>query len=133
MCDSGKAHKYAKFARQYSVMTITVPNAIESATSRFGFFTSAAVNPMLFQASAENSEPTCATPNATSNPKNPEAAETVGSKLFKKFAPGSMGCWPRTCQKCEKLSEIAAAFLATNTQSKISPRSARIFAEVKIF
>ena len=37
-----------------------VPNAMESATSRFGFFTSAAVKPMLFQASDEKREPTCA-------------------------------------------------------------------------
>src|SRR5580704_19274223 len=133
ICASGSAHRYARFARQYSVITMTVPNAIESATSRFGFFTSAAVNPMLFHASAENSEPTCATPKATSNPNHPEAADTVGSKLFRKFAPGSIGCSPRTCQKYEKLSAIAVAFLATNTQSKINPSSASIFAEVKIF
>src|SRR5438270_10433225 len=65
-------------------MTMIVPNAIESATSRFGFFTSAAVKPMLFQASAENSDPTCATPKATNNPNAPLAALTVGKKLFRK-------------------------------------------------
>src|SRR5271154_414943 len=58
---------------------MSVPNTIESATSRLGFFTSAAVKPMLFQASAENSEPTCATPNATKMPNAPLAAVTVGS------------------------------------------------------
>ena len=71
-------------------MTMHVPNAIESATSRFGFFTSAAVNPMLFQASAEKSDPTCATPNATIKPKNPLAAVTVGTIPRRKFAPGSI-------------------------------------------
>ena len=38
------------------------------------------MNPMLFQASAENSEPTCETPNATSSPKTPLAAVTVGNQ-----------------------------------------------------
>ncbi len=68
-----------------------VPKAIDSATSRLGFFTSAAVNPMLFQASAENSEPTCATPNATNNPNAPLAAVMVGTQPRRKSAPGSIG------------------------------------------
>ena len=88
-------------------MTMIVPNAIDSATSRFGFFTSAAVKPMLFQASAENSEPTCETQSATKSPK-PVAAVTVGTNERRKFAPGSIGSAPRTVQKWPKLSEIAA-------------------------
>src|ERR1700732_3270695 len=104
----GSAHKYATFASTYKVITITVPNAIDNATSRLGFFTSAAVNPMLFQASAENSEPTCETPSATNNPKKPLAAVTVGTSPCKNPAPGSIGCAPRAVQKCEKLSTIAA-------------------------
>src|SRR5277367_844577 len=133
MCESGKAHKYAKFARQYSVMTMIVPNAIESATSRFGFLTSAAVKPMLFQASAEKSEPTCATPNATSRPKNPLDAVTVGIQPRKKFAPGSMGSAPRMVQKCEKLSAMAAWLRPIKMPMRISPISDKVFAEVKIF
>src|ERR1700723_671288 len=42
-------------------MTIPVPNANDSGKFRLGFFTSAAVNVMLFQASAEKSAPTIAT------------------------------------------------------------------------
>ena len=45
-------------------MTIAVPIARESGTSRLGFLTSPAVNVMLFHASAEKSDPTCETPNA---------------------------------------------------------------------
>ena len=79
-------------------MTIIVPSAMESATSRFGFFTSPAVKPMLFHASAEKSEPTCATPKATNSPNHPLAAVTVGIRFFRKSAPGLMGKAPRTAQ-----------------------------------
>src|SRR3984957_7630779 len=130
---NGRAHKYATFASTYNVMTIIVPNAIESATSRLGFFTSAAVNPMLFQASAENSDPTCATPNAINNPNAPLAAVMVGTKPRRKSAPGSIGSAPRMDQKCEKLSLTAAALRPTNTQSTISPSRERVFALVNIF
>src|SRR6202162_2519782 len=106
---------------------------MESATSRLGFFTSAAVNPMLFQASAEKSDPTCATPNAINNPKAPLAAVMVGTKPRRKSAPGSIGSAPRIAQKCEKLSLTAAALRPTNTQSTISPSSESVFALVKIF
>ena len=42
-------------------MTTPVPSASESGKLRLGFFTSPAVKVTLFQASAEKSEPTCAT------------------------------------------------------------------------
>src|SRR3981081_2306455 len=105
---------------------------MDSATSRFGFFTSAAVNPMLFQASAENNEPTCATPNATKRPNSPLAAVTVGTKLRRKFAPGSIGCAPRTAHKLEKLSTMAAWFLATNKHKKIRPSIESALADVNM-
>src|SRR5258708_29040362 len=108
ICDSGSANRYARFARQYSVITMMVPRAIDSATSRLGFFTSAAVKPMLFQASAEKSEPTCETANATISPKKPLAAVRVGNQSLKKLAPGSIGTAPRTVQKFAKLSAMAA-------------------------
>src|SRR6202030_133573 len=133
MPTTGSAHKYATFASTYNVITIIVPNAIDSATSRLGFFTSAAVNPMLFQASAENSDPTCATPNATNNPNAPLAAVIFGTKPRRKSAPGSIGSAPRTAQKCEKLSLMAAALRPTNTQRKINPSSESVLALVKIF
>src|SRR5260370_10271544 len=110
-----------------------VPKAIDNATSRFGFSTSAAVNPMLFQASAENSDPTCATPKATSNPNQPLAAVTVGNKFLRKPAPGSIGCAPRIAHKFEKLSAIAAEFRATNTHRKIIPNNDNILAEGNTF
>ena len=114
-------------------MTTPVPSASDSGRFRLGFFTSPAVNVTLFQASAENNEPTWATPNATNNPNAPLAAETVGMKDRKKFAPGSMGCAPRMAHKCVKLSEIAAAFRATNTQRKISPNKESVLALVNTF
>ncbi len=110
-----------------------VPNAMESATSRFGFFTSAAVKPILFQASAENSEPTCATPKATNKPNAPLAAVMVGTMLLRKFAPGSMGCALRIVQKWPKFSVIAPAFLPTKIPKKINPRRDSVFALVKTF
>src|SRR5947207_9395319 len=110
-----------------------VPKAIESATSRFGFLTSAAVKPMLFQASAENREPTWATQNATHNPNAPLAAVTVGTKLFKKFAPGSSVCGLRMVQMWLKFSLIAPAFFPTKIPRRISPTKDSVFALVKIF
>src|SRR5580704_10438709 len=99
ICARGSAHRYARFARQYSVTTMTVPNTMESATSRFGFFTSAAVNPMLFHASIENSDPTCATASANNNPNQPLPAVTVGNKPRKNPAPGSIVFAPRTAHR----------------------------------
>src|SRR5215469_8715649 len=64
-------------------MTMMVPNTIESATSRLGFFTSAAVKPILFQASAENNDPTCATANASSNPYHPFANGNRGKRMVR--------------------------------------------------
>src|SRR5260370_33145507 len=114
-------------------MTIKVPNAMDSATSRLGFFTSAAVKPMLFHASAENNDPTCATPYATNSPNAPVAAVTVGTKPRRKFAPGSMACAPRMAQRWLKFCEMAAALRPTNTQMKISPSKDSALALVKIF
>src|SRR5467141_4084022 len=110
-----------------------VPKAIESATSRLGFFTSPAVKPMLFQASAEKSEPTCATPQAAKSPNAPEAAVTVGTRPRRKLAPGSSDCAPRMAQKWPKLSEIAAALRPIKTHTKIRPSRASVLALVKIF
>ena len=50
-------------------MTRPVPKASESGMLRFGSLTSPAVNVMLFQASAENSELVCATQMPTKSPK----------------------------------------------------------------
>ncbi len=61
-------------------MTRPVPAASESGMLRRGSFTSPAVKVMLFQASEEKSEPTWATQNATSRPKAPPVAATVGDE-----------------------------------------------------
>ena len=49
--------KYATFASRNSVITIAVPTASDTGTSRRGFFTSPAVKVMLFHASAAKSAP----------------------------------------------------------------------------
>ena len=74
------------------MMTIAVPAASERGMSRLGFFTSPAVNVMLFHASAEKSDPTCETPNAISRPNAPDAAVTDGMNDFSQSAPGSIVC-----------------------------------------
>src|SRR5580704_9942728 len=114
-------------------MTMIVPKAIDKATSRFGFLTSAAVKPMLFQASAENSEPTCETASANNKPYQPLAAVTVGKIPRKRPTPGEIALAPRMAQRWVKLSAMAEAFLPTKRHRKIRPSSARTFAEVKTF
>ena len=49
-------------------MTAPVPSASESGRLRWGFFTSPAVKVTLFQASEENSDPTCETARIVSTP-----------------------------------------------------------------
>src|ERR1700741_5285976 len=112
-------------------MTMSVPSAIDNATILLGFFTAAGGKPMLFQASAENSEPTWATPKATNKPKAPEAAVTVGRKPFRKLAPGAMDSAPRIAHRWLKLSAMAAGFLPSRTHTTISPARANVLALVK--
>ena len=59
-------------------MTMPVPSASDSGMLRRGSFTSPAVKVMLFQASAENSEPVCATHTPTNSP-NAVAAVSPGA------------------------------------------------------
>ena len=116
------------------VMTMAVPSASESGTSRRGFFTSPAVKVMLFQASAEKSEPTWATPKATKRPKAPPAAVTVGIQERRKSRRAEWSARPATAQIWEKLAWIAAALRPIeNAQRRSSPTRASVFAEVKIF
>ena len=81
-----------------------MPSASESGTSRRGFFTSPAVKVMLFQASAENSEPTCATPiGDEQTPKRRQLTETEGSHAAQEIRAGFDGlrrlARPRDCEK----------------------------------
>ena len=103
-------------------MTTNVPSASESGMLRRGSFTSPAVKVMLFHASAENSEPVCATHRATNRPKAVVAVR-----------PGTMSTTPRAPQRLPKLSETAAWFHPSRTPTTISPASAPVFAVVKTF
>ncbi len=74
-------------------MTTPVPSASDSGMLRRGFFTSPAVKVMLFQASAENSEPVCATQMPTNSP-NAVAA----------VSPGAISPLPRGVHRSPKLA-----------------------------
>src|SRR5215203_1338674 len=109
-------------------MTREVPAASESGMLRFGFLTSPAVKVMLFQASAENSEPTWATQKAMNRPKAPIEAATAGAEVI----PGSIVTTSRGVQKrSPKLAAIAPALRPIATPTRISSRSDRVLAEVK--
>src|SRR6202049_4101359 len=70
----GRAHVWTPVTPRSTLFPYTtlfrspVPSASDSGRLRLGFFTSPAVNVTLFQASAENSEPTCATARIVSVP-----------------------------------------------------------------
>ena len=92
MLSKGSVTRNAMLASRYSPMTTMVPSARDSGMFRRGSFTSPAVNVMLFQASAEKSDPVCATQMATNSPKALAA-----------FIPGTMSTIPRRTQR---LSEV---------------------------
>src|SRR5258706_13128305 len=103
-------------------MTMVVPGASESGTFLRGFFPSPAVNVMLFQASAEKSEPVCETQMAMNNP-NAVAAET----------PGVMAENPRVVQNCPKLSATAVGFQPRIRPTATSPTPAPTLPVVDTF
>ena len=103
-------------------MTMPVPSASDSGSVRRGFFTSPAVNVMLFQASDENSEPVWATHTATNSPKAVTAVR-----------PGTISTWPRGVQRSPKLAETAPAFHPATRPMTTSAASAPVFAVVKTF
>ena len=76
-------------------MTMTVPSASDSGMFRRGSFTSPAVNVMLFQASAEKSDPVCATQIATNRP----------NARHRRQARARCRPTPRGVQKSPKLSD----------------------------
>ncbi len=99
-----------------------VPSASESGMFRRGSFTSPAVKVMLFQASAENSEPVCEMHTATNRPNVVIAVN-----------PGTMSSVPRTVHRLPKLSATAARFQPSATPTRIRPISAPVFASKKMF
>ena len=103
-------------------MTMMVPSASDSGMLRRGSFTSPAVKVMLFQASAEKSEPVCETQMATNRP-NAVIADS----------PGTMSTAPRGVQRLPKLSATAVWFQPSSRPTRISPTSAPVLAVVKTF
>src|SRR5436189_5935525 len=110
-------------------MTSPVPRARDNGRFRRGSLTSAAVNVTLFQASAENREPTCATHTAINSPIAPPAADTDAtnerSDLIGDTRPG--------VHKCVKLLLMASALRPTNRPRAISASRDSVLAEVDTF
>ena len=84
---------------------------------------------MLFQASAENSEPTCATENATIRPSRPLATDTTGMNE-KSGRISSASCGEKGDAK---FAAITSAFRPMMTPTMMSRASDRVFADVKMF
>src|SRR2546426_9510665 len=110
-------------------MTSPVPKASERGTLRRGSFTSPAVKVMLFQASAEKSEPTWATQMAINIPITPLVADTIPTDARSDW----IGVTTPGVHKLEKLALMAAALRLTKMPSAINASSDNVFAEVKTF
>src|SRR5258707_4823836 len=89
---NGRCARKIKFAATYNRITTPVPTANESGKLRLGFFTSPAVKVTLFQASADKSEPTCATARIVSVP-----TKTVGPPT-----PTCTACCAPKDELCQK-------------------------------
>src|SRR5207253_9137688 len=110
-------------------MTRTVPAASESGILRRGSFTSPAVKVILFQASAENKEPTCATQKAINRPRAPVAALATG----KKAKSGLMSVAACGVQRFAKLAWMTSAFRPINKPIRIRASKESVLAEVKMY
>src|SRR5213078_2239421 len=100
-------------------MTSPVPKASDNGRLRRGFLTSPAVNVMLFQASAENSEPTCPTQIAINIPSAPAVAETAPTNgRSDVIGEAALGV-----QKFAKLTCSASALRPTKIPSTTSAKS----------
>jgi len=119
---TGRLTKYVRFTSRYIVITMPVPKASDSGTSRRGFFTSPAVKVMLFQASEAKSEPTCAMASATSRPPKVEAS-----------SPGAIGVRPAGVHGAVKFAAVVEAFQPHSRPMAIRPTTATVFAVVKTF
>ena len=110
-------------------MTSPVPIASDSGKFRRGSLTSPAVNVTLFQASAENREPTCATHTAISSPIAPPVADTDATNDRSDL----IGDTPIGVHKCVKLVLIASALRPMNRPRAISASKDSVLAEVNTF
>ena len=95
-------------------MTMPVPSASDSGMLRRGFFTSPAVNVMLFHASAEKSDPVCATQMATNRPKAVAAVR-----------PGTISTAPRGVHEVAEVGRHAPAFQPSSRPDRDQRRRAR--------
>ena len=112
-----------KFTSRYRPVTRPEPSASDNGKLRLGFFTSAAVNVMLFQESDENSDPTIAT----------ATTETV--PIIQVLCPGGywcIVCHPALRQKPMKFP-LRAASVAKNAPKAASAASVPAFATVNTF
>ena len=116
-------HEVGDVGEQVQADDEDVPSASESGMFRRGSFTSPAVKVMLFQASAENSDPVCDTQTATNSP-NAVTAET----------PGVMS---ENAARVPELPEVVGhgGLVPAEDQSdrRSSPTTAPILAVVKTF
>src|SRR4029434_6235607 len=110
-------------------MTSPVPKASDNGRLRRGFLTSPAVNVMLFQASAEKSEPTCATQTAINSPSAPPVADTDATNDRSDL----IGDTTPSVQKFVKLALSASPLRPINRPRAISARRDSVFAEVNTF
>src|ERR1700677_1086332 len=97
-----------------------VPKASERGTLRRGFFTSPAVNVMLFQPSAENSEPTWAMHRATNKPN-----------VVAGVIPGATGVYP--CGRHRLVKSGLPMRLHPTAPTTITPSKAMCLADVNAF
>src|SRR5512138_2037880 len=111
------------------MVTRAVPAASESGRLRRGFLTSPAVNVMLFQASEENNEPTCATQNATNKPNTPAVAARVG----RNDRSGCTFMTPCGLQRFEKLALMTWGLRPIKNPMRTSATRESVLAEVKTF
>src|SRR4028119_1368483 len=107
----------------YKPMTKPVPKASDKGIFFCGSLTSPAVKVMLFQASDEKSEPTCATQKAIKSPYKPFAAET----------PGATSATFVGVQALAKFAEKIPACPPMKSPKRIKAASARVFVTVKVF
>src|ERR1700722_5982816 len=105
----------------YKVITSPTPNNKDRGTFLFGLRTSPAVNVMLFQASAANSDPIGAAHNAINIP-NPVSREM----------PGAGGVYPRGVQADPKFDLTVINFHPT-APNTMTPSREPSFADVKTF
>src|SRR5262249_45728427 len=104
--------------------TNPVPNRSESGMFLRGSRTSPAVKVMLFQASAENSEPTCPTQIAINIPSAPPVAETTPTN-------GRSDVIGETAAGVQNYARVTLS--ATKIPSTTSAKSDSVFADVKTF